>query len=556
MSAAARSVPSTDTTVLVVGAGPVGLTLANLLGVHGVRAVVIDGREELIDYPRGVGMDDETLRTFQAAGIVEDVLPHTVPDQWIVFVNGRRRELAKFASSTRELGWPKRSGFIQPLVDRVLLGGLAAHPGVEVRWGTRLLGFEADADGVLARLADAEGGEALLSCDYLVGADGGRSTVRKSAGISFDGVSSSTRWLVADVANDPIGTPNSFVGCDPRRPYVSSGLPHGMRRFEFMLFDGEEPGDETAHALQLIRDFIPRGDLELVRARVYTHHARLAGTFRRGRVLLAGDAAHLMPPWQGQGYNTGIRDAFNLAWKLALVAHGVAHPDLLDTYEQERLPHAAAMVRLSALTGRFLSPTSTRVAAVRDTTVRALGVIPPLRDYILQMRFRPRPRYTAATVVGPDDDRAIGSLLPQPRVAAVDGSACLLDDLLGPSWAVLRWGEDPRRSLGPSELATLRRLGARFVTVLPPTQRAPASAAHDAREHRTVVDSEAGLRAWFNANPYPMVFLRPDRVVAAGCQPMDAGNTVHELARRLRLFPAGSEGALDAADLIREDVKT
>jgi 3-(3-hydroxy-phenyl)propionate hydroxylase len=534
--------------VVIVGAGPVGLTLANLLGSRGIRVLVVEARETLIDYPRGVGMDDESLRAFQAAGVIDQVLPHTTPDQWIIFVDGRRRELAKFAATTRELGWPRRSGFIQPLVDRVLLEGLERFPHVEVRFATTLAGFTDDGDGVHVRLLDAHGKPVEVEASYLVGADGGRSAVRKELGVAFDGISSSTRWLVVDVANDPIGTPNSYVGCDPRRPYVSSGLPHGIRRFEFMLFDGEDDAVfERERAGQLIRAFIPTGEIDVVRARVYTHHARVAASFARGRVVLAGDAAHLMPPWQGQGYNTGIRDALNLAWKLALIVSGKARPELLDTYDAERRPHATAMVRLSDLTGRFLSPTDARVAAARDTAVRALGLIPPLRDYILQMRFRPKPRYTAATVVGVDDDPAVGALFPQPQVVMPghpDG--VLLDEALGPWLSVVRWGVDPRRALGPAELAVLRGLGARFVTVLPMTQYvadAGESPAADA-EHVVVGDRDAALRGWFNDHPIPMLFIRPDRVVAAGCQPMDAPATVHRLAERLTLVdPVGAPAA-------------
>ena len=529
--------------VVVVGAGPVGLTLANLLGARGVSVLLVEARETLIDYPRGVGMDDESLRAFQAAGVIDEILPHTTPDQWIIFVDGRRRELAKFAATTRELGWPRRSGFIQPLVDRVLLDGLRRFPNVDVRFATTLVSYDDDGDAVRVHLLGASGDQIEVRASYLVGADGGRSAVRKELGISFEGLSSSTRWLVVDVANDPIGTPNSYVGCDPRRPYVSSGLPHAIRRFEFMLFDGEDDAVfEHERAEQLIREFIPTGEINVVRARVYTHHARVASSFVRGRVLLAGDAAHLMPPWQGQGYNTGIRDALNLAWKLTLVVSGRARGELLDTYDAERRPHATAMVRLSDLTGRFLSATNPRVAAIRDSTVRALGLIPPLRDYVLQMRFRPKPRYTAATVVDPGDP-AIGSLFPQPHVVTPSAPhGLLLDDALGPWVSVLRWGADPRASLGPAELALLRGLDVRFVTVLPMTQFASqvAQAGTGDSEHLIVGDRDAMLRAWFNAHPIPMVFIRPDRIVAAGCRPMDAPATVDRLAERLALVDVGA----------------
>src|SRR6516225_8773818 len=169
---------------IIVGAGPVGLTLANLLGGRGVRVLVVEARETLIDYPRGVGMDDESLRAFQAAGVIDEVLPHTTPDQAIIFLDGRGRELARFAATTRELGWPRRSGFIQPLVDLVLLEGLNRFANVEVRWATTLVGYEDDGHLVRVRLLRAEGEEQEVRARYLVGADGGRSAVRKDLGVT------------------------------------------------------------------------------------------------------------------------------------------------------------------------------------------------------------------------------------------------------------------------------------------------------------------------------------------------------------------------------------
>ncbi|WP_415794633.1 FAD-dependent monooxygenase, partial [Mycolicibacterium frederiksbergense] len=197
--------------ILIVGAGPVGLTLANILGLQGVRTVIVEERDTLIDYPRGVGLDDESLRTFQSIGLVEQILPHTVPNQILRFFDGKRRLLAEMAPPDARFGWPKRNGFVQPLVDAELLRGLQRFDHVEVRWGTRMETCVADDDGVTADLL-AAGDPVSLRAQYVVGCDGGRSATRHLMGVSFEGTTSATRWLVVDLASDPLGHPNSEVG--------------------------------------------------------------------------------------------------------------------------------------------------------------------------------------------------------------------------------------------------------------------------------------------------------------------------------------------------------
>ncbi len=397
--------PEIDVDVVVAGAGPVGLTLANILGLQGVRTLVVDERDTLIDYPRGVGLDDEALRTFQSIGLVDRILPHTVPNQILRFVDAKRRVLAEMAPPDARFGWPKRNGFVQPLVDAELLCGLDRFEHVEVWWNRPMISC-AQADDMVTvecgRGADHEGDTASVRARYVVGCDGGRSITRRMMGVSFDGTTSSTRWLVVDIANDPLGHPNSEVGADPERPYASISIAHGIRRFEFMIHADEtdEQAEDPAFLTRMLARMVPHPDrVDVIRRRVYTHHSRIAGAFRSGRLLLAGDAAHLMPVWQGQGYNSGIRDAANLGWKLAAVVNGRADDQLLDTYDTERRKHARAMIDLSTMVGRVISPTDRRIATARDLLVRSASIVPSLKRYVLEMRFKPMPRYEQGAVV-------------------------------------------------------------------------------------------------------------------------------------------------------------
>ena len=527
--------------VVVVGAGPVGLTLANILGLQGVRTLVVDERETLIDYPRGVGLDDESLRTFQAIGLVDRILPHTVPNQILRFVDAKRRVLAEMAPPDARFGWPKRNGFVQPLVDAELLSGLDRFEHVDVWWSHPMTSCNETADAVTVEL-DGEAGRKTLRARYVVGCDGGRSATRRLMGVPFDGTTSPTRWLVVDIANDPLGHPNSEVGADPQRPYASISIAHGIRRFEFMIHANEtdEQAEDPAFLTRMLSSMVPHPDrVEVIRHRIYTHHSRIAGAFRRGRLLLAGDAAHLMPVWQGQGYNSGIRDAANLGWKLAAVVTGYAEDALLDTYDVERRKHARAMIDLSTMVGRVISPTNRRVAAVRDLIVRSASIVPSLKRYVLEMRFKPMPRYEQGAVVHTGPNSPVGTLFIQPRVDTREHENVLLDDVLGNGFAVMCWNNNPREILGDTAFASWKALGAKFVAARPLSQLHWTG--HDHPDVLVIGDRGGELKAWFDVHQESVLFLRPDRCIAGVSIAQLAPELSASLFDVLTLIPGGGD---------------
>lgn len=530
--------------VLVVGAGPVGLTLANILGLQDIHTLVAEERASLIDYPRGVGLDDEALRTFQSIGLVDEILPHTVPNQILRFFDAKRRVLAEIAPPDARFGWPKRNGFVQPLVDAELLRGLDRFDHVEVWWNRPVMSCAETGDAVTVECG-GEGGVSRVRADYVIGCDGGRSVIRRTMGVSFEGTTSPTRWLVVDIANDPLGHPNSEVGADPERPYASISIAHGIRRFEFMIHadESDEQAEDPAFLTRMLARVVPYPDrVEVIRRRVYTHHSRIAGAFRSGRLLLAGDAAHLMPVWQGQGYNRGIRDAANLGWKLAAVVTGQARDSLLDTYDMERRKHARAMIDLSTMVGKVISPTDRRVAAGRDLIVRAASIVPALKRYVLEMRFKPMPSYERGAVVhlGPRNPRSpVGTLFVQPRVNTRTRRNVLLDDVLGAWFAVLCWNNNPRKILGEPAFATWQALGARFVAARPQVQLRWTG--HDDPDVVVVGDHTGDLKSWFDAHGESVVFLRPDRCIAGACIAQLAPELSASLVKALTLTPRGGD---------------
>jgi 3-(3-hydroxy-phenyl)propionate hydroxylase len=534
---------SNETDVVIVGAGPSGLTLANILGLQGVRTLVAEERDTLIDYPRGVGLDDEALRTFQSIGLVDRVLPHTVPNQILRFFDANRRLLAEMAPPDARFGWPKRNGFVQPMVDAELCGGLERFDHVEVRFGHRMETCVESEDGVTVEFAD---GREPVHARYVVGCDGGRSVTRRLMGVSFDGTTSSTRWLVVDVANDPLGHPNSEVGADPVRPYVSISIAHGIRRFEYLIHadESDEEAEDPAFIRRMLAQRVPHPErVDVIRHRVYTHHSRIAGSFRKGRLMLAGDAAHLMPVWQGQGYNSGIRDAANLGWKLAAVVNGHADDALLDTYDVERRKHARAMIDLSTMVGRVISPTNRRVAALRDRVIHAASVVPSMKRYILEMRFKPMPRYQQGAVFHAEprsDTSPTGTLFIQPRVDTREVSNVLLDDVVGAGFAVLCWSNNLRAVLGDKAFDRWKALGTKFIEARPMTQLHWTG--HDDPDVVIVGDRSGALKSWFDTNTDSVLFLRPDRCIAGACIAQRACELSESLFDVLCLTPRGGNG--------------
>lgn len=547
MSTDSASAARVDADVIVIGAGPTGLMTANLLGLSGIRVIVLDAGAELIDYPRGVGMDDETLRTFQTAGLVERVLPHTIPHQLLVFIDRKGRDLARIAPPAADFGWPRRNGFVQPLADRVLLEGTERFDDVSVEWSSTVTGIEQDDSGVTLTVAGPDG-DRRMRARYVVGADGGSSQTRKSLGVGFSGTTASSNWLVIDLRDDPLGHPGAYVGADRRRPYASISIPHGIRRFEFMLLPGEteKDADSDEFIARVLEPFVPRGSkVDIIRKRVYAHHSRMADRFRVGRVFLAGDAAHVMPVWQGQGYNSGIRDALNLSWKLAAVVEGRAGDRLLDTYDLERRDHVRAMIQLSRWVGQVISIRNPIAAGARDLFFRGISLVPKAKLYIVQMRFKPMPTMDegALTHVGSvSTPTPVGRLFPQPTVATRERASVRWDDAVGPGLTLIAWNNDPRAVLDDDARAVAAAAGIRLVTVRPAVQLNW----RDEREDDDVLivgDVDGSLKRWFDARGESVVLLRPDRIVG-GASP------AHAASGMLRAFVAGL-GAVTPAPAAR-----
>lgn len=524
------------TEVAILGAGPVGLTLANYLSKQGVQVTVIEQLDQLIDYPRAIGIDDEALRTIQSLGLVEQVLPHTTPNHAMRFLTPKGHCFADIQPLTREFGFSRRNAFIQPQVDNVLLQGLKQYPKTEVLFSRQLMEFSQDAQSVTLKMQNKQGQNEVVKAQYLIACDGGNSVVRRTLNIGFDGKTAPNQWIVIDIENDPLATPHIYLCCDPVRPYVSAALPHGIRRFEFMVMPGEtqEELSKPENINKLLAKVLPNTqNIEVIRQRVYTHNARIAEKFRVDRILLAGDAAHIMPVWQGQGYNSGMRDAFNLGWKMALVIQGKAGSELLDSYQIERKDHAKAMIDLSVMAGHVLAPPKKWQGFVRDGIAYALNYIKPIKQYLLEMRFKPMPQYHDGVLIpNSQKNSPVGKMFIQPKVQLVTGEQVLLDEVIGNDFAILAWGVDPQWGLSAASMQQWKKLGVKFIQVLPAIQLQNEKR----KQYDGVIcvgDIGTEIRMWFGRTNDSMVILRPDRFVAALAIPQSADQISQALFAKL-----------------------
>jgi 3-(3-hydroxy-phenyl)propionate hydroxylase len=370
--------------VLIAGGGPTGVTLAILLARRGVNVIVAEKEAAIHPLPRAAHIDHEGMRILQEAGAAEAVLATSRRAKRYEFRNARGQVLMCLEGSDQlgAGGWPIANMIHQPSVEAALRWSLGLQSDAVLHGQWEVGAFEEDAGGVTAEIATPEGTRTVRA-RYLVGADGARSPVRKAVGVTFDDLGFEEPWLVVDVlVDDPSRLPDGNLQiCNPARPTTCVLMGEGRHRWEFMILPGETPEQvcEDAFIAKLLEPWNVHGAVRLERKAVYTFQARIASEWRKGRVLLAGDAAHQTPPFAGQGLCSGLRDGANLAWKLAAVVKDEAPEALLDSYQTERAPHLRATIEMAIMMGRMVCTTSRWSAFVRDAKIRlarALGKLP------------------------------------------------------------------------------------------------------------------------------------------------------------------------------------
>lgn len=530
--------------VVISGLGPTGLVLAHMLGMRGHNVVVLEKEPKFYGNARAVYTDDECMRIFQSINAAEALQAKMLLETPVQFVRPDGTVMGQYMPLKRPFGWPVVNFFYQPYVETTLTELLSRYPNVEIRRGRELTAFEQDADGVtvthratqefryseetdVKESLEIDADQQTLRAKYLVGADGGRSVVRMALGIDMTGKNFPEPWLVVDLEQKDreVGLRHlpyfNFV-VDPELPVVSCTQPDGYHRFEFMLMPGE--AKENMEKPETVRHYLSKyvnpDDFIVKRKLVYTFNALMANRWREGRVLLAGDAAHMTPQFMGQGASSGVRDAYNLGWKLSAVLKGTAGDGLLDTYERERRDHAQAMIDISVQMKDMVSMTHPVGTVVRDLVLNTAMAVPPLKKWFQEGGFKPTPVYTNGQYMGlPRKGRSgpEGALSPQPEVRRFDGRRVLLDELLGSEFALIGLNVDPRAGLSQQTLSFLKKLGTGFVTLYPYGGRPQATfgVPRSAPEGVTEVEDINGYMVeWFNKaklKDNAVAIIRPDK---------------------------------------------
>ena len=506
--------------VVIVGAGPAGITAATLLGQYGVDTLVLDRHETVYPLPRAVHADDEVYRILARLGIGEEFAAHRRSAHGLRLIDPNMRVLAELKRSTEPSanGFPQMNMFDQPELEAMLRANLKRYPQVTVRGNVEVTSVTQTQTGRVrvSFLDRVRGGEQSVQASYVLGCDGANSLTRAAIGAHMYGLPFTQDWLVIDVNTD--ADLEQWEGChqlcNPQRGGTYMRVSETRYRWEFQLVDGETVADyQTLAAVEpLVRPWLgdtPIDALQLVRVTAYTFRAQVASRWRDRNVFLLGDAAHLTPPFVGQGMAAGLRDALNLTWKLAGVLEGTLPETVLDTYEQERKLHAAAMILMAVSVGAAMTgggrvgdlirhvvfPRMQNLRLPGTRVSAAEGVAPGLRSSELVIKSR--------TPGG-----LAGTLCPNPVLR--DGLR--FDEVVGNRFALIT--SSPLTDAQQNELSTL---GAAVVA---------AAAGSD-------------LDRWLRSGRASAAIVRPDRAV------MQAGRNVQALCDAMPTFTAVHGGAVE-----------
>lgn len=523
--------------VAIIGYGPTGQMLSLLLGEKGYRVAVFERWPSHYPMPRAVHYDHEIARIFQGTGIAEALAPVIEPGGVYEWRNAIGETLLRFDWSEQGVsGWPSSTMFSQPQLEAILDSSVKALPTVTVYQGWAVEHVEQTQDAVQLQIRKhtvTSSGELLPTEDrlsvrgrYVIGADGANSFLRQHMHTSLTDLGFLFDWLVVDIipheqrAWDP---PNLQV-CDPARPTTVVSGGKGRRRWEFMRLPGERLEDldcsETVWLLLAPWDITPQ-NATLERHAIYTFKAHWADSWCDGRFLLAGDAAHLMPPFAGQGMGAGVRDAVNLAWKLDLVLSGRAEDSLLDTYTSERLPHVQSYIHFSIELGKIICISDPEEANVRDEQMLA-GMQQTAQGAL------PLPLFLHGQGIFLEGDPLAGQMFLQREVACF-GKRGLFDDMVGRGFRLISTDGDPAMHLSPDDEAFFTSIGGESVSL--------RSRADEHTDH--VIDISGAYIDWFAANTCAVVLTRPDFTIY-GTAPDLAGAAKLVRSLREQLHPSSS----------------
>lgn len=514
-----------DYDVAIVGGGPVGLALAGLLGQKGHKVGLFERFAQVYPLPRAIRFDGEVMRIFQNLGIVDAIADDILPMEGYRWFGADDEEIVYIhQAGIAPSGWPVSYSFWQPAIDAALQDRAAALPSVEIHrgWAAESVAQGEDGAEVTVRLGseptpgDWQPGDEIrtVRARFVIGADGANSVVRDDSGIEQDDLGFSEHWLVVDTKPRDMSGWDARISeqhCNPARPHVEVNNGPRHRRWEFMVMPGEDPRNFASEerVWDLLTGHLAPDQGSIVRSAVYEFRSKVARTANLGNVALVGDAAHVMPPFMGEGLCSGLRDANNLAWRLDLLLRGEGDLALLDAYTEERRPHNEAMIKVSLEMGKVSCTTDRQAAESRDAAFRS-GELPPPP---------PIPHLLSGTLR--EEDPVAGRLTPQGVVRNEAGEEGRFDDIVGKGFALVTGTGDPAATVGDERRSWLESIGASVITL-------------DDGVEGALADVDGALTSYLDAHGQVAMISRPDgygfgSVADAGA----IGKLVDELRERL-----------------------
>lgn len=498
-----------DYDVIIVGMGPVGAMCANLAGLWGLKTLVVDKSEEVYANPRAMGFDHEVMRAFGNIGLAKDIADYVMPYRPSEYHTTGSHLIKRIdaAKPPFPLGWAPNYVFSQPPVERALREKLSSLQNVAVELGAEVLGVDTANAEAAIRILSKNGEERTVNASYVLACDGGTSPIRTRLGLKMEDLAFDEPWLVVDVIlNEGAGEtlPKTNVQfCELARPCTFVVGPGRHRRWEFMINLEEQPTEvsQPENIKKLISRWLPEGEYQLWRASAYRFHALILEQWQSDQIFFLGDAAHMTPPFLAQGMCQGIRDTMNLVWKIALVKRGLASPDLLRTYQAERIPHVRQTTLAAKEFGELICERDKDRAARRDAHL------------IQQMSENPGGTIRQSLIPGLSQGfianaAPAGELFPQPKVVNNQGAVGLLDEFTGQSFrVVIAAGFDASALLqclrSSQALEGLPMSVVRLVNDKP-TQR---------DEYQ---EADGVLGRWLDSRGCHVVIVRPDHYVYGG----------------------------------------
>lgn len=500
--------------VLIVGFGPAGAVAASMFGQRGHSVLVIDRMTGIYEKPRAIAIDHEILRHFDNMGIAEDVLPFVAPFTASQHYGAQGQFIRRIdmVPEPYPLGYTPSMVFTQPPVEQVMRRHAGSLETVTIELGTELIDLTDTGTEVVATLRTSEGEVCNVAAKYAVGCDGASSTVRQLAGMALEDLVFDEPWLVVDVQVHDAALAKlpqtSAQFCNPARPTSFIIGPQNHRRWEIMLLPGEDAREmeKPDNVWQLLSPWLSADDGDLWRAASYRFHALVADDWRRGRVIIAGDAAHQQPPFIGQGMCQGLRDVSNLVWKLDRVLSGKSSDALLDSYTIERKRHVRTLTGKIKAIGQMICERDPSVAAERDARILAEGggkppsitrqeIVPPLEEGL----------------IGAEGAPGRGLLFPQPAILA-NNETVLMDRVIGHDWRLLLDG----RKISADEAQALAQ-AAKGITVCTIVPVGSANVTEGVWQEKDGV-----LASWFDRHGAIAALVRPDHYVFAGAASISA----------------------------------